>query len=57
MKIKAREYQAKAAQCEQRARKTRNPPDREWQMILANAYRALAEMESEAAEQRRAVAA
>jgi hypothetical protein len=49
MKIKAREYQAKAAQCEQRARKTRNPPDREWQMLLANAYRALAEMESEAA--------
>jgi hypothetical protein len=57
MTIKAREYLAKAGRCEERVRKTRNPNDREWQMILAGAYRALAEMESEAAEQRRATAA
>jgi hypothetical protein len=45
MKIKAREYQARAAQYEARARKTRSPNDREWQMILASAYQVLAEME------------
>jgi hypothetical protein len=56
MTKKIREYRAKAAQCEERARKTHNLKDREWQMVLAGAYQALAEMESEGAEQRRATA-
>jgi hypothetical protein len=51
MTPKAREYyRAKAAQYEERARKTRSP-DREWHMICARAYRKLAEMESEVAAQ------
>jgi hypothetical protein len=53
----AREYQAKAAQCEERARKTRRPEDRDWQMVLASAYRVLAENEKEVAAQRKAAAA
>jgi hypothetical protein len=47
MPSKAREYLAKAAQHEERARKTRSPEDREWQMVLARAYRILAEVEAE----------
>jgi hypothetical protein len=57
MTVKVRNYRASATQCEERARKTRNPKDREWQMVLGRAYQVLAEMESEAAEQRRATAA
>jgi hypothetical protein len=48
---KAREYQARAAQCEQRAKKSRSPNDREWQMTLGRAYQVLAEIECEAAGQ------
>jgi hypothetical protein len=43
---KARRYLTKAEQCEQRASKVRCPETREWQMILARAYRMLAEAES-----------
>jgi hypothetical protein len=57
MRSKAREYQAKAAQYEERARKMRSPKDREWHMICARAYRVLAEMESEVAAQRNVAAA
>jgi hypothetical protein len=56
MSSKAQEYRARAAQCEQRAKKTRNPKDQEWQMVLASAYRRLADMECKAAEERRATA-
>jgi hypothetical protein len=49
MTAKARDYLARATQCEERARKTHSPKDREWQMVLASAYRVLAEMEGEAA--------
>jgi hypothetical protein len=49
MTSKAREYRVRAAQYEKRARKTRIPKDREWQMVLVGAYQALAEMESEVA--------
>ena len=52
MPSKAREYQAKAAQYEERARKMRSPKDREWHMVCARAYRMLAEKESEVAAQR-----
>ena len=45
---KARKYWAKAAQCEERAKKARNPSDRDWQMVLARAFRMLAEAETEA---------
>ena len=41
------EYRASAVKCEQRAKKTRNQGDREWQMILARAYLMLAEAEAE----------
>ena len=51
MKTKAREYLAKAKRCEDRATKMRCPEDREWQLILARAYRMLAESEVEAAAQ------
>ena len=44
---KIEEYRAGAVRCEQRAKKTRNPADREWQMILARAYWMLAEAEAE----------
>jgi hypothetical protein len=47
MKTKGREYLAKAKRCEERARTTRNPENREWQMVLAHAYRMLAEAASE----------
>jgi hypothetical protein len=47
MTAKLREYRARAAQHEERARKTRRPKDREWQTILARAYRMLAEAEVE----------
>jgi hypothetical protein len=57
MKTTAREFLAKAALCEVRAKKVRGASDRDWELILARAYRVLAEMESEAAEQRRATAA
>ena len=51
MKTKGRVYLAKAKQCEERARKVRDAESREWQMILARAYRMLAEAESELAKQ------
>jgi hypothetical protein len=43
---KINEYRAGAVRCEQRAKKTRNQADREWQTILARAYRILAEAET-----------
>jgi hypothetical protein len=46
MTPKAREYQAKAEQYEQRAKRMRNQEDREWQLCLARAYRMLAEAEA-----------
>jgi hypothetical protein len=49
MTAKAREYQAKAKQYEERAKKLRDSEDREWHLILARAYRKLAEIESEVA--------
>jgi hypothetical protein len=52
MTAKVRKYLARAAQCEERAKKGRSPQDREWQMVLARAYRVLAETDSEAAAQR-----
>jgi truncated hemoglobin YjbI len=45
MTPKAREYQAKAEQYKQRAKKIRNREDREWLSCLACAYRMLAEAE------------
>jgi|SRR6516164_6732517 len=42
-------FQAKAAQCEKWAEKTRDPKNREWQKTLARAYRILAEVETESA--------
>jgi len=47
MKTKLREYLTKARRCEERARKIRDAENREWQAILARAYRMLAEAESE----------
>jgi hypothetical protein len=47
MASKINEYRASAVRCEQRAKKTRNQADREWQMILARAYLMLAEAEAE----------
>jgi hypothetical protein len=44
---KIEEYRAGAVRCELRAKKTRNQADREWQTILARAYRILAEAEAE----------
>jgi hypothetical protein len=46
MTPKAREYQGKAEQCEQRAKTMRNREDREWQLCLARAYRILAAAEA-----------
>jgi hypothetical protein len=58
MKSKPREYyQAKAAQYDERARKTRSPNDREWYMICTRAYRMLAEKEAEVAAQGQVTAA
>jgi hypothetical protein len=57
MTAKARVFQAKAACCEKWAKKARNPSDREWQLVLARAYRKLAEMETEAAGRRLSLAA
>jgi hypothetical protein len=54
---KSREYLAKAKRCEERARKVRDPESREWQMILAHAYRMLAEAASEVIRQRPKMAA
>jgi len=45
MKTKAREYLAKAKQREERARKVRDPENRNWQLTLARTYRMLAEAE------------
>jgi hypothetical protein len=42
-------FQAKAAQCEKWAEKTRDPKNREWQKTLARAYLILAEVETESA--------
>jgi hypothetical protein len=53
----ARGYLTKAKQCEQRASKVRCPETREWQMILARAYRMLAEAENEVVRQRPKMAA
>ncbi len=50
---KARGYLTKAKQREQRAKKTRDPEHREWQLTLARAYRILAETENEMAVARR----
>jgi ELWxxDGT repeat protein len=47
MTAKVRKYWTRAAQYEERARKARSPQDREWQMVLARAYRMLAAMDSE----------
>jgi hypothetical protein len=49
MASKIDEYRAGAVRCEQRAKKTRNQADREWQLCLARAYRMLAEAEAERA--------
>jgi hypothetical protein len=49
---KAREYQAKAKQCDERAKKTRCPENRDWQLIRARVYRMLAEAEGEVATRR-----
>jgi hypothetical protein len=57
MTSKAREYQAKAAQYEEQARKIRIPRDREWHLVIARAYRKLAEMETKLAAQREVAAA
>ena len=57
MKTKAREYLAKAKQREERARKVRDPENRNWQLTLARTYRMLAEAESEVAARRLSVAA
>ena len=52
MTWKAREYRARAAQCEERARNMRDLKNREWQITLARLYRTLAEAEIEAAARR-----
>ena len=49
MASKIDEYRAGAVRCEQRAKKTRNQADREWQICLARAYLILAEAETERA--------
>ena len=54
---KAREYLARAKQIEAQAKKERCPEAREWQLLLARAYRMLAEAESELAKLRLLVAA
>jgi hypothetical protein len=57
MKTKAREYLAKATQCEECARKVRDVDGREWRMTLARTYRILAEAEGEATARRLSAAA
>ena len=52
MTLKAREYRARAAQCEKRARNMRDLKNRKWQITLARLYRTLAEAELEAAARR-----
>jgi hypothetical protein len=47
MTSKIDQYRAGAVRCEMRAKKMRNRPDSEWQMILARAYLMLAEAEAE----------
>jgi hypothetical protein len=49
---KAREFQTKAKQCEERAKKVRDLENKDWQIILARAYRMLAAAESEVADQK-----
>jgi hypothetical protein len=49
MASKIDEYRAGALKCEQRAKKSRNQADREWQICLARAYLMLAETEVERA--------
>ena len=49
MKTKESEYLAKAKRCEGRAANMHRPEDRQWQLILARAYRMVAESEVEAA--------
>ena len=51
MKAKAKDYRARAARCEERARRERDPENREWQLILARTYQILAEAESELVKQ------
>ena len=51
MKTKGREYLARAKRCEDRAKKLRDPRDREWQVVLARAYRIVAEAHSDIAKQ------
>jgi hypothetical protein len=46
MQTKAREYLAKSRRCEERAMKARDPRDKDWQTILARAYRMLADAET-----------
>ncbi len=53
MKTKKLEYLAKAKRCEGRAANMHRPEDRQWQLILARAYRMVAESEVEAAAQRK----
>jgi hypothetical protein len=57
MKTKAREYLAKAKQCEERVRKIRDLDRREWQVTIARVYRMLAEAEREVTARRLPVAA
>ena len=51
MKTKGSEYLAKAKRCEERAKKVRDRRDEEWQLILARAYRVLADAEIQVAKQ------
>ncbi len=55
--MKAKEYRTRAARCEERARRERDPEHRKWQTILARAYRMLAEAENEVVRQRPKMAA
>jgi hypothetical protein len=52
--LNARGYIVKAKQCEERARRVRDLKDKDWQMVLARAYRMLAEAATEAAAQKNA---
>jgi hypothetical protein len=51
--MKSRDYLVNAKKCEKRATKMHRLEDREWQLVLARAYRVLAESEMEAAAQRK----
>jgi hypothetical protein len=57
MPTKKREYLAKAKRCEERARKVRDPENREWQLIFARAYRMLAEVANQDVARRQPQAA